>query len=107
MIGRTEVESQMSEMEQKYLQERKTQEDQYNEYRNQMKQELESLKKNCNEHELAKKIKDQEYIKDVGNLKDLLVESEQTKDQALKQLKTIEQGKGTALQAAEEEHQQR
>ena len=63
-------------MEQQYLLERKTQEEQYNEYRNQMKQELESFKKKCNEIELAKKIKDQEYTKDVGQLKDLLQESD-------------------------------
>jgi len=66
----------MNEMEQQYLLERKTQEEQYNEYRNQMKQELESFKKKCNEIELAKKIKDQEYTKDVGQLKDLLQESD-------------------------------
>ena len=71
-------------MEQQYLLERKTQEEQYNEYRNQMKQELESFKKKCNEIELAKKIKDQEYTKDVGQLKDLLQESDQNKEQALK-----------------------
>lgn len=41
-----------------------------------MKQDLETLKKKCNEIELAKKIKDQEYTKDVGTLKDQLAESE-------------------------------
>lgn len=107
VIGRTEAESKMSEMEHKYMQERKNQEDQYNTYRNTMKQELETLKKKCNEIELAKKIKDQEYTKDVGTLKEQLQESESTKEEALKQLKTLEHGKGTALQAAEEEHQQR
>ena len=48
-----------------------------------MKSELENFKKKCNEAELAKKIKDQEYTKDVGNLKDLLMESEEVKNQAL------------------------
>jgi len=84
VIGRTEAESKMSEMEHKYMQERKNQEDQYNTYRNTMKQELETLKKKCNEIELAKKIKDQEYTKDVGTLKEQLQESESTKEEALK-----------------------
>lgn len=105
VIGRTEAETKMSELEHKYMQERKNLEDQYNAYRNTMKQELETLKQKCNEIELAKKIKDQEYTKDVGSLKEQLLESEETKHEALKQLKTLEHGKGTALQAAEEEHQ--
>lgn len=41
-----------------------------------MKQDHENLKMKMNELELAKKLKDQEYDKDVGNLKDQLVESE-------------------------------
>jgi len=45
-----------------------------------MKNDLETLKKKCNELELAKKLKDQEYTKDVGNLKDLLQESETAKE---------------------------
>lgn len=80
MIGRTEVEAKMAEREQQFLNDKKQQEDQYNQYRQQMKNELETLKKKCNEVELAKKIKDQEYTKDVGNLKDLLLESEQVKE---------------------------
>lgn len=48
----------MNETEQKFMNERKLQEDQYNEYRNKMKQDLENLKKKNNEIELAKKIKD-------------------------------------------------
>jgi len=80
VIGRTEVEAKMAEREQQFLNDKKQQEDQYNQYRQQMKNELETLKKKCNEVELAKKIKDQEYTKDVGNLKDLLLESEQVKE---------------------------
>jgi len=57
-------------MEQKFLNERKNQEDQYNEYRNKMKADLEALKKKNNEHELAKKISDGEYVKEVASLKE-------------------------------------
>ena len=57
VIGRTEAEGKMSEMEAKYIHERKSQEEQYNEYRNKMKQEIENLKKKNNEIELAIKLK--------------------------------------------------
>ena len=57
VIGRTEAEGKMSEMEAKYIHERKMQEEQYNEYRNKMKQEIENLKKKNNEIELAIKLK--------------------------------------------------
>jgi hypothetical protein len=57
-------------MEQKFLNERKNQEDQYTEYRNKMKADLEALKKKNNEHELAKKIAEGEYVKEVASLKE-------------------------------------
>jgi len=58
------------------LNDKKHQDDQYNQYRQQMKQEIETLKKRSNDSELALKIKNQEYNKDVSHLKDQLLESE-------------------------------
>jgi hypothetical protein len=48
----------MAEREQQFLNDKKQMEDQYNSFRQQMKTELETLKKKCNEVELAKKIND-------------------------------------------------
>lgn len=70
MIGREEAQARINEMEQKFLNERKLQEEQYNEYRNRMKADLEALKKKNNELELARKISEGEYIKEVQGLKE-------------------------------------
>jgi len=70
VIGREEAQARINEMEQKFLNERKLQEEQYNEYRNRMKGDLEALKKKNNELELARKISEGEYIKEVQGLKE-------------------------------------
>ena len=57
-------------MEQKFLNERKLQEEQYSEYRNRMKADLEGLKKKNNELELARKITEGQYTKEVAALKE-------------------------------------
>ena len=70
MIGREEAQARINEMEQKFLNERKLQEEQYSEYRNRMKADLEGLKKKNNELELARKITEGQYTKEVGALKE-------------------------------------
>ena len=97
VIGREEAQARINEMEQKFLNERKLQEEQYNEYRNRMKGDLEALKKKNNELELARKISDGEYIKEVQGLKEQLMESDQNKDVAVKSLKNLEAHKGNLL----------
>ena len=57
-------------MEQKFMNERKVQEEQYNEYRKRLTGELESQKKKNNEIELAHKIKISDLEKETGGLQE-------------------------------------
>lgn len=52
------------------MNERKNQEDQYDEYRNKMKADFENLKKSNNELELQMKIKIGEHEKEMGYIRD-------------------------------------
>jgi len=52
VIGREEAQTKINEAEQKFMNERKKQEDQYNEYRKRLTDEVEQLKKKNNELEL-------------------------------------------------------
>lgn len=58
------------------MNERKAQEDMYNEYRKKLTNEIELLKKKNNELELAQKVNQGEYEKEMANLKESLSDSE-------------------------------
>ena len=70
VIGREEAQSKINEMEQKFLQERKKQEETYNEYRKTLTDQVENLKKKNNELELQVKVAEGEFQKDVQQLKE-------------------------------------
>lgn len=56
VIGREEAQTKINEMESKFLAERRKQEDQYNEYRKTLTDQVEQLKKKNNELELSRKL---------------------------------------------------
>ena len=89
-------------MEQKFLNERKQMDEQYNEYRKRLTNELEQIKKKNNELELTQKVHDSEYDKNMSMLKDQLSEAEMQRDSALKQLKSMEASKGNTINQIEE-----
>ena len=70
VIGKEEAQIKINEMEQKFMNERKVQEEQYNEYRKRLTGELESQKKKNNEIELAHKIKISDLEKETGGLQE-------------------------------------
>ena len=82
VIGREEAQIKINELEQKYMNQRKEQEEQYNEYRKRLSNDIENLKKKNNELELATKLKDGEYEKNVSLLEERLAEAEEVKDTA-------------------------
>ena len=84
------------------MNERKLQEDQYNEYRKRLTGELETLKKKNNEIELAHKLKISDLEKEAVSLSEQLLEAEQSRDHALKQLKNVNAQKGTMADQYEE-----
>jgi hypothetical protein len=63
-------------MEQKFMNERKKQEEQYNEYRKRLTDDVEQLKKKNNELELQQKIMSGDFEKEVSTLKEQLIEAE-------------------------------
>jgi len=82
VIGREEAQIKINELEQKYMNQRKEQEEQYNEYRKRLSNDIENLKKKNNELELATKLKDGEYEKNMSLLEERLAEAEEVKDTA-------------------------
>ena len=76
VIGREEAQTKINEMEQKFMNERKKQEEQYNEYRKRLTDEVEQLKKKNNELELQQKIMSGDFEKEVSTLKEQLIEAE-------------------------------
>jgi hypothetical protein len=64
------------------MNQRKEQEEQYNEYRKRLSNDIENLKKKNNELELGAKLKDGEYEKNVSLLEERLAEAEEVKDTA-------------------------
>jgi hypothetical protein len=84
-------------MEQKFMNERKVQEDQYSEYRKRLTTDLEKLKTKNNELELAQKIIQGELDKETSNLKESLLEAEQARDHALVKLKNFDSSKGVLV----------
>ena len=66
MIGREEAQIKINEMEQKFMNERKKEEEQYNAYRKTLSDQVEQLKKNNNEIELAKKLKEVDNNKEIS-----------------------------------------
>mmetsp|Transcript_9207 Transcript_9207/g.13957 ORF Transcript_9207/g.13957 Transcript_9207/m.13957 type:complete len:280 (+) Transcript_9207:2384-3223(+) len=107
VIGREEAQSRFNDMEHKFLSERKLQEEQYNEYRKRLTNELEQLKKKNNELELSQKVQEGEYEKNTNIIKEQLIETEQARDHALKQLRQLESTKGNAITSIEERYKQR
>ena len=89
------------------MNERKQQEEQYNEYRKRLTNDLEKLKTKNNELELAQKIMQGEIDKETSSLKEQLLEAEQARDHALKQLKNSDHSKGTMIAQVEERYRQR
>jgi len=65
VIGREEAQIKINEMEQKFMNERKKQEEQYNQYRKTLTDQVEQLKKANNEIELAKKLKEVDSEKEI------------------------------------------
>jgi murein L,D-transpeptidase YcbB/YkuD len=64
------------------MNQRKEQEEQYNEYRKRLSNDIENLKKKNNELELGAKLKDGEYEKNVSLLEERLAEAEEVKETA-------------------------
>lgn len=75
-VGREEAQSKINEMEQKFLHERRKQEEQYNEYRKTLSDQVEKLKKRNNELELEQKLNVGEFEKEMSLLKERLSEAE-------------------------------
>ena len=107
VIGREEAQIKINEMEQKFMNEGKQQEAQYTEYRKRLTNDLEKLKTKNNELELSQKILQGELEKETSTLKEQLLEAEQARDHAIKQLKNIDSSKGALVAQAETRFQQR
>ena len=76
VIGREEAQIKINEMEQKFMNERKVQEDKYAEYRKRLTTDLEKLKTKNNELELAQKLIQGELDKETSTLREQLLEAE-------------------------------
>jgi len=107
VIGREEAQSKINEMEQKFLQERKKQEETYNEYRKTLTDQVENLKKKNNELELQVKVAEGEFQKDVQQLKEQLNEAEEAKNAAEEKLKSLNTQKLEMLTDSEAKFKQR
>lgn len=107
VIGKEEAAIKINEMEQKFTNERKLQEEQYNEYRKRLTGELETQKRKNNEIELAHKLKISDLEKETATLNEQLLEAEQARDHAVKQLKNLNAQKGTMADQYEERFAQR
>ena len=89
------------------MNESKIQDGKYQENRKKLTNELEKLKTRNNELELAQKITQGELEKETSTLKEQLIEAEQARDHALKQLKNIDSSKSKLVASAEERFMQR
>ena len=90
VIGREEAQIKINEMEQKFMNERKKQEEQYNGYRKTLTDQVEQLKKQKDEIELSKKLAEVDSTKEISQLKEALSEAESLKEDIHKKHKNLE-----------------
>lgn len=94
-------------MEQKFMNEKKKQEEVYNEYRKKLTDQVEQLKKKNNEIELAQKLMDSDFTKQKQQLQEQLEDAQNVRDDAVSKLKRLQDQSSSQLTKGEERLQQR
>ena len=96
VIGREEAQQRINEMEQRFIEESKVRDEQHNEQRTRLSKAHEELKMKSDELQLQLRLKEGEFEKTVGQLREQLAESDEAKKAYLAKLQmsdTLNQAK--------------